>query len=758
MGYRAMSSDEDLVLKSYGFLDPTTLKDLTFSLEKEFLGKTKNVPPRLHGLEKADHNRRAEQRALSDSPPPRSSRRPAPLPPGVSSKGLGSVPGSDFYARKLTDFRQKLRLLKPRPVRGSTNSHTTALTSSSLPIYNTAASETDFPRLSHVVTSATPSKLHRKRQTRSPIDQECVFCNLPLQNTLSSKAAERVIELHCSHQTHEQCLLLEMEAMGYLGESRKGGDNSDDFPECPVCKEGRKAIPSNPETAGELSAKVLFLPKEDFLHTTYQDLCSDPGNVLQKIQRKAASPKPTHVRKHSRGSSVTANLSTFSSASVVSPSSPDFDTIGWSSRYSISSLKEKFSRELQQLSEQRIIHGDVNLSPSLMSSFGGLRLCDKLSISTDSKVWSELYCYLFEHMLVLVDRKESTFKLVQMTSMISIETLSRWWISLQVSKDSDSRIFLSSARPEVLEKWTSALVDYKFKISVDLVTSTIRENEFSFLLSMAPENRADGGRGRQSPGANPRFYESTIKSLIFTQKPDNMIIVLNQQNPTPGSLVSITNIIKSLLLVRINITLIMCSTSHLLGECSVIEHYYLTGDQCLGSEDLLNDRIDRYQKRIRHGSLEVSGDSLDSVIHQYMSGYKVNDTTLIVLSSSSLDNYKAPEDMESVLIEINSRTQKSGSRPDTVRLISWDDVMEVICSRCGLEFDDSDFDISTDEEEEDNDSGQESSGTIDRGTTTDQVPRRSSLSRPVMWGSLFNDIDRALKEAHKSMEKYISHS
>ncbi|QPG76171.1 hypothetical protein FOA43_003557 [Brettanomyces nanus] len=766
MGSKLRSSQEDLVLKSYGLLDSSTLKDLTFSLEKEFLGKCKASPQKLTGIKIGGKH------------------RSAPLPPINGESSSDPVAGTssplDSYVKRINDFKRKLKMLhsktshQPKKKISITDTpvHIAQLTSLPTSMGGSQSPSHTPPPHNHSYSSlsASPTPNRRARRKRgSSIEQDCIFCNLPLQSTLSRDSGEKIIELKCGHHTHEQCILLQMQITENFSEDH----HTISFPDCPACDPKQKAVPLGPDTSSELSTAVLLNSRTNFV---LPDLQLQPKLQPQlhpcqfspsHIPRR--SPK-RHVKKHSRGSSITANLSTFSSASAVSPSSPDFSLFGWTSNYTIESLRGKFIKELEQLSELKVIHvcegnEEVHLSSTLMSSFGNLRLFDKMSLSHDAKEWSQFYCYLFEHILIIVSCKKHLFRLVQITPLMIVETPSRWCVSIRVPKESEPGLFFSSVKPDILEKWISALMNTSCKFTAHLLTSTIKEDEFNEFVNVptdVPSITAE--RNIDKPRVNSRFYESALKSLVFRKKPDNMLIILNNDNANanPSFLVSITNILKSLLLVKIDVTLVLCSTDNFTVQSSVISTYHLTDEECFGKDGLLLERIGRYQKQVSSESFNRSQgeeiETVDLVSKRYLQ--KMTAATLVVISSASLNEYEPPDDSDSVLIEVNSANDVKGG-PDVIKLINWEDVMEAICSHCGLEFDDSDFERSSDEENEDDGKDEdieeeEENVRQEVNDMKDNSDDTESTQKGARWSYILKDIDKALKDAHISMEKYKS--
>lgn len=645
-------SSKNVVLKPYGFLDSTALDDLTTALEKEFLGKSTD----LEGPSPSSVSVEAKH-------------RPAPLPPS------NSVSNHFDSTKRFVEIKNRLKLLRSPKKSSPTSS----------PGPQTAQAQESPPRIDSYSYRQKPIR------RRHVIDENCCFCNLPMQTTFVDDNLESMVELQCQHFAHEQCLALQMEL-------------SNTTIECAKC--GANAVPISEDVASRLTAQVS--------KSRASTLSPTPLHLSPASLPKPSSPNPNnHRKKPSRGSQAAANYSTFTSVSERSPSSPQFDVERWASRYSMAELQTKITSELVSLAQHEVIRSNtdqISLTNALVRSFGNLRLVDKLSISTDTDLWTEGYCYLFDHMLVLIDLNAKVFQLLGISQFATVDVPSRWWIRLCGLKPDNAQRCFSCPLSQVLEKWVSALTNLKIEFPNNLVTSTIREDEFYSLI----------GDPKKAPGVNAALYESTI--LDDSQpKPASMSILVNNCQPSASSLVSIINIMKSLVMIKIDVTLLLCSSEDLDRNTHLIDRYELDHENTLGEAETLTERINN-ASTMPPGPVTVK-----SVLSD------LQGSILVVMSNTSLDQLADLPD--ALLIEVNSTAKQTSKDSKIESLISWEDAMEVICTQCGLEFDDTDFGIISDESDDDSDYDS-------LGHQADQSLKEKDLS----WSKLFNDLNCALED------------
>ncbi len=100
---------------------------------------------------------------------------------------------------------------------------------------------------------------------------------------------------------------------------------------------------------------------------------------------------------------------------------------------------------------------------------------------------------------------------------------------------------------------------------------------------------------------------------------------------------------------------------------------------CLSSDMCVGDKVRDY---IAHAPQDMD---LNSILN-------------ITVSNTSLRNFKDPMTSNKIFIEVGLDSRQKTNSNDVVDLAGWEDIMEVVCVYCGLEFDESDFYVSTDDE------------------------------------------------------------
>ncbi|GMG27675.1 unnamed protein product [Ambrosiozyma monospora] len=696
------------------------------------------------------------------------------------------------------------------------------------------------------------SHVNSGRRERAIIDAAsslCSVCGLPLSDTISYKEfgnGEQILELSCHHYVHEECLLLKM---GFVPPERDKTSSASYFPDCAKCADGTVAIPCDDKVSDDIVTKFLSDPRYSIGDSLTSDLMlASPNNGSElsspSIQTRrqqlgqlsdasllSIAPPPrdtfkTHHKKQSRGSSVSAISSIISSVSETSPvmNSYPMPTIytsigsAWNSNFSLELLRGKFVDELCKLSQQGHVSNvnsssenddqDENeeklmLSKSLIESFGNLRLFDKMKLSHDGRIFSEFYCYLFEHMLVMVNLLAKEFSLMSISSLVHVDVPSKSVFKLMPNSDSNNKdnenIYFNCDKSDILEKWAAALSNLQSSFSNDLITSTISEEEYYDLLNYSEDSSGNSnnsllgatGAGLKSsfgsastkssqtrtggsppmlmvtattklpPGVNPKFYESTINSIVLKKKPAKVVILLNQLNSNVASCVAIKNIVKSLLLIRIDIMMLFTSTNDLTGQSEVV----LRGDiqkrynaeeytHFLGLVDEYASILDTFSHgdsnsngyfthsggvsddgvpcatntanpsssaKSNVASSRSSSTNNSNTVEKHLTSYvsqnshiPLDDLVTIILSATTLEKLQHLPVINTLPIEIsttplfrrhntncNSVSSTNDNSVSVATLANWDDAMEVICWHCGLEFDDSDFSSSDESDDSD---------------------------------------------------------
>jgi pheromone-response scaffold protein len=220
----------------------------------------------------------------------------------------------------------------------------------------------------------------------------------------------------------------------------------------------------------------------------------------------------------------------------------------------------------------------------------------------------------------------------------------------------------------------------------------------------------EDGYRRLPTGVSPRFYEGTINSLIFQEKPSKAIIIINQSKLIRSSMSPVRNMIKSLSMIGIEILLLLCSTSTLSENSNVIDSYELGKKELRRKEEELMETIERYENFLKMTAENGNGTAVclssgmcvgdkvrDYIVHAPQD-MDLNEILNITVSNTSLRNFKDPMTSNKIFIEVGLDSRQKTNSSDVVDLAGWEDIMEVVCVYCGLEFDESDFYVSTDDE------------------------------------------------------------
>ncbi|GME79718.1 unnamed protein product [Ambrosiozyma monospora] len=407
----------------------------------------------------------------------------------------------------------------------------------------------------------------------------------------------------------------------------------------------------------------------------------------------------------------------------------------------------------------------------------------------------------------MVNLLAKEFSLMSISSLVHVDVPSKSVFKLVPNSDSNNKdndnIYFNCDKSDILEKWAAALSNLQSSFSNDLITSTISEEEYYDLINYSEDSSGNSnnsflgttGAGLKSafgsastkssqtttggsppmaaattklpPGVNPKFYESTINSIVLKKKPAKIVILLNQLNSNVASSVAIKNIVKSLLLIRIDIMMLFTSTNDLTGQSEVV----LKGDiqKRYNAEEYTHflGLVDEYASILEtscHGSnsngyfthsgvgdddgvpcatktanpsstakSNVTSSKFDSTnnsntVEKHLTSYvsqnshiPLDDLVTIILSATTLEKLQHLPVINTLPIEIsttplfhrhnanrNSVSSTNGNRVSVATLANWDDAMEVICWHCGLEFDDSDFSSSDESDDSDLDSDSDS--------------------------------------------------
>ncbi|TID14977.1 hypothetical protein CANINC_004648 [Pichia inconspicua] len=462
--------------------------------------------------------------------------------------------------------------------------------------------------------------------------------------------------------------------------------------------------------------RILTPKNKVHQNETEADVNFEAPAKIEKLKSKKLSPYKKHSKRPSRGSHASGT-----SAIVTSVKMKELEVTD--NFISNRALGQKFISELLILSAQRTIqaYDDDNfiLSEEFIRSLGKLKIVDKLQFhdSQKAKSFEECYCFLFDHMLLALSLEERLFFLFSINRLTNIESTNTESIVIKTNKSSKDFLKLSFKSSTLLDRWFMVLTNTLYDRSTT-ITSTLADDEFDHLVANDLEEIetigtlqsyiGDDGYRRLPTGVCPRFYEGTINSLLFKEKPSRAVIVLNQSSYIPQTSVPIKNMISSLSMIGIDILLIFTSTEYLsIGTC-VIDTYELKKQDFKGRKEKVFRKVDEFQDYLKSNSRSYGNGTVDKVTQEYISNVGIYDSIVnIYISNTSLKNVANPFMLNQLLIEVGLDGEHRSNRSDVDDLASWEDVMEVVCNHCGLEFDESDFYVSSEEESDtgDNDDG-----------------------------------------------------
>lgn len=618
--------------------------------------------------------------------------------------------------------------------------------------YNELNSDTQYPSLTR------PEIPIRKRSVGK--QNACSICNIDLDTFYNLQDGERIVELQCSHMAHEECLIMELE-LNLSIENTPLPDRAmipEFLPECALCPFSTRATPKDGKLLTDIYNRILashiekshgslnestlsmsspvtptssdspkFVDTESSSNSDFTahqlstlTLLKNPSSSLPKSlgkTDKTASYK-THNKKASRGSCASGTSAIITS--VGESRGEDKDT-SWCAGFADELVERKFTQDLINLSLQGVIKATIDpeliLSNVEIKSLGSLRMVDKIDLlNSEGGIVSEAiesYCFLFQHMLLALKSTDFQYDLISVNLSTYIDSSEPGFLIMKNSKTSkDYHKFIFHSKT-LENRWKAALSNLRMNLNYSLFTSTLEVDEFDHLIDNTKSNNpsdaetlgtlksyvGEDGYRRLPTGVCPRFYEGTINSLVFSAKPSNAIIILNQTKHIPSSTVPLKNIIRSLSMIGIHILLVLCSTSDMSMDSCILDSYELDKKDLNRHGDMILSKLDDFQDSLQHNSNGLNelqrttrvGNVLEQYIQKYQSSVSLGSILNVIVSSTSLQSVRNIPTTSNIMIEIGLEAEKRSNRPDVADLADWTDIMEVICVCCGLEFDESDF-------------------------------------------------------------------
>ncbi|ANZ77209.1 BA75_03986T0 [Komagataella pastoris] len=648
------------------------------------------------------------------------------------------------------------------------------------------------------------------------VNEHCVFCDemfftllRPMETKSPGTDFERIVEFECGHVCHGSCLMVAVEFQD---------DTETGFPTCVVCsspcliddKQFERNLKSVKRKTRQFSPTHSSLYKiKDFVNEAGEG--SGTLNALKKtvtlksptnpkVSGLLASFEPVpnkdiemrsrkHESKLSRGSSISAVSSLVSSADRTSPTETHFTSMTTTSSVieapiyditaSTSTLTESGvklgdsiqlnilrSQVIKNLLESKCVFAESSqvLNEIFIDSLGVLRMVDYLSIAEEVDIWKPHFVYLFEYSLLLVEETSASYKLIELQNSdssklsTSVRAASSDNVCVKISTPSASLIKLQCLSREVsftltcksqsvIEKWGAVLSNLDIALPIDLFSSTLdisKPNPLSIGFEPITVQESDVRRSIELIELN---------SCSFNNDAEGIFLVVNVTNFKASSLLILKNIVRALILVKEEICLVLTSSPTLDNFTSVLTDELLYRRGPKDDKDKILDLIEQMEDL--QSSERQLRMSFDNFLAQ--TSFSNQDVCCIVLSDANLDNFTSPVSQAILLLlDVQARHINNFAADKSIQRIgTWDEAMEILCFRLGLDFDNSDLDSSSSTytssnlEESNSDSCDDSDSSV-RGLnigaerlTFNEVSANDNNDN-TKWNNLIEDIDTAL--------------
>lgn len=598
-------------------------------------------------------------------------------------------------------------------------------------------------------------KYIERKRSRNPLSKSCIVCNLEMDSMYTLKHTEVLVPLVCGHFAHENCLSMEVELMlgKYVDHNR---EKVQFFPACALCKE--RAAPVDQEDlnnilsmgiSGSFSknyclplSPTLFPAKSKVVEektkqeeNSIQPTKSDseievtatrpteelqmPDSIAIPVRSSQASPPQLslkkinhlheqkkrlakgHIRQQSRGSAVPAISMVVSSAQKYAIPQSLMRMPNWTTEYTTQGLAQRFADDLIKLSQEETIKpfevANFVTMFSLLTSYGTIRMADKMLAKGENEdEFKEYYCFLCPATIVFVQLASGMFTVKQLSYLSYCELDDDDILHLKSTSKSEDVWQMDSNVDELTRKWEVAITDPSIPIDNTVITNTIKKDEFEHLFKTKPRYNEIGQRRTT---VDTRFCTSFFDNIVFANKPNRIILVLNQFPYSVATTQAMKNIIQALHIIKINIDLVLVSAKFIKVDTYVLSHKTLSASD--GENDLKSflQLLDHFESTFyeENDDYEITLDTIEDTIIKIMhsnSVCKTDDIHTVLLSNASLKNVGPLPTKRSIMLEIGLLDENKSFRSNVVDLANWEGVMEVICDNCLLEFDESDLEFS----------------------------------------------------------------
>lgn len=682
---------EQLILKSYGLIDSNSLDQINPRYKR---GKKKSSPPpklkgisrrhQFNAMKSVPYRRKSYQDKVVENinhlrqPPIRQKSRRADwgavLNQKTKSSTLWSRRVGQSYAGKLSELGDKIRVRVKQLKHDKYNLEIRKTNNWNFPVpkpySNPSHSNSKF--VAPTVELDSRPELPKRSYNMKDRNEKCILCGLPLYDTLATEEMEKIVELKCPHKVHEQCLILEIEL------KMMDPGSKELYPVCPKCEDHPLAIPIDKDITSQLKVHTLLDP-----YTKHELMASLlPSSVSQPLQ--LSSPKLPRRSPLRNQKLMRYKLCPDGSKYLL------HNEISWTSKYTIASLKAKLLKDLFTLSKDlslQLYKHDIALSEQIIHSLGSIRILDKLMVRIDGAQASECYCYLFLHYILILSTNSRVFIIASIKPFSHIELISKETVLIPEDLNVHGEIIMQFPTEQISTTWINALQHSGVEFPLESITSSTAENEFGtfFQKKEAIKYQIQKDSSCYRGKVNTAFYKEVFPEPIFLKRPKSMIIVINQHRIIPSTTIHILNVLRCINLLKINIAFIMCSALNLSMGSLVTKHLILHESDFKNSAKTLKAEITSFQN-----SISLSNDSqysLHDCVEECSNKLGREKLSLAVISTSTLNDFKDIA-LDNLLLEVSVGDEHCYTMHQcVVGVVDWENVMEVLCQRFQLDFD-----------------------------------------------------------------------
>lgn len=415
----------------------------------------------------------------------------------------------------------------------------------------------------------------RASPKKSFLNCVCTVCDEPI---FTRTHGERIIELECGHISHQECLLVSLEASQEI----ETDEFLDAFPRCSKCQEigvkNVKCLPKNHDLKDKLISEFLINKnlgspggirrrKASQVHPGLQSFSSSPAvtttrlrqGLMPAISRSARSafqvplvsdrsprrrlfPSGSHSDQISKGSPFAASSSIVSSANDLSSTiSADVSLMSKSNkgpleRTQLPILRAYFMEILLANFKNRIVDWQFD------AAYGLLRLVDKLFVSSDGSTYSTCLCYLFEKALVVttllnenpenvLDSELTNLQIFAPIFGVKVEAVESSTFKCSIPSDAGHQELFLTENPnadtsQIIQKWISGLLNHDF---------TFDESNFTSTLPVPPIIRQLKGRADRGSFFGMVGSSKIIELTGLDQLTDSIIVRRGVKIPLAGT-------------------------------------------------------------------------------------------------------------------------------------------------------------------------------------------------------------------------------